>query len=741
MRLFINNREIELNSKTKIAQTIQVNDLADIRTRQTNHTNRFKVPKTANNKQVFNYLGVAGNTSDTPYKLNSVYLLSESGEVLINNGFATVKSTTNTYNINIYYGSLDLFRAMGGENLSDLDLTDLTHEKTTANISATFVPNTLNYRYMVADYGGETEHTSGTFFGRPQLLSEYMMPSVNVKYLWDRIFDRHGFTYEGSVFLLEDFGNIWMSYPKGLLSTIPDEEVYNSDDINFTPNPILNPKESIYLEQVTNSSNSLVSIFDNKHFKVADSGDYRVEITGNVTVTGVNGQGNTVTILSDIWICKNEENTPNSDNANLLQYFGGVDFNGDIFQSGNTVEINAQANESLCIVFKVQNGSIVDNMTDIQIVSDVELTITKVASPEIIDFSEALSNYKQLEFVREIMVRYGLTPYKQDNSNHYKFLTMDELLQTTNVVDWSAGNNKFSELKSESYKFGTYAQVNYFRHKYNDDNDSYFDRSIDINNENLKNEKTVHNSSIYVPSRLTTSVLGKQVNTYRMWDRSVDNNGDVSFDSLSERFYFMRSKEETFSTPFALVKEKDSLLDVVNVYSAPYASFAFLSYEYSISEYYKVLRGILDDVKIIKANIFLTEQDIATINLIGVYYIKELSNYFILNKIKNFIKKGKTEVELVKVDYTNLTVQDNTPIIISVRVVHVDQFTNTIIVSYDNTRFQEANIDYILNTDAPVTVPNNGTITFSVPVNNPQINNEFYLNSPTLFSEVINFLS
>jgi hypothetical protein len=41
-----------------------------------------------------------------------------------------------------------------------------------------------------------------------------------------------------------------------------------------------------------------------------------------------------------------------------------------------------------------------------------------------------------------------------------------------------------------------------------------------------------------------------------------------------------------------------------------------------------------------------------------LYWIKQLSSYFLLNKVNNFTNKGITKVELIKVDYTPIINDD-----------------------------------------------------------------------------------
>lgn len=93
------------------------------------------------------------------------------------------------------------------------------------------------------------------------------------------------------------------------------------------------------------------------------------------------------------------------------------------------------ADESLCFVlvsnetYKYYNHTLQD--------VDVNLKIFKV-DDEIINFEEAFINFGIKDFVNEVLYRGGLTPFKNKFSGNYNFLTTSEILQTSNIIDWSA---------------------------------------------------------------------------------------------------------------------------------------------------------------------------------------------------------------------------------------------------------------------------------------------------------------
>lgn len=749
MILYIAGRKIELSEKTKVAQTKQANDLISLNTRQTNYTNRFKIPLTSSNKKAMAFLGIVGGTSQLPYQRNDAYLYSESGECFIYNGFAVIKSTNQKeYDVNIYDGNIDIYKSIENKNLSFLDLSEITHQKNLTNVVDSFTSN-LNYKYIIADYNGKA------LYDTTKINIDYLVPSVKVKYLWDKIFSEFGYTYSGSVFDTFDFNNLWMTYPKGILSTAPAVDLYQSNDLDFVEiNPIgtqpfqINYRSSTYLKQNTNTLNNLQQIFNDRHFKIFDAGNYKIQITGSIRNRGLRAVWSGATLITqtyaikcDLWLAKNSEGITNSDNVTLVQQLQSG-LGGDSFSDVGVINvdtiINMQDNESLCFVL-VEDGSSFNIIAYAYSIEDtpIDVTISKI-DDQIIDFDEAFINFKIKDFFNEVLYRYGLTPYKDKYTNNYNFLTLQELLQTADIVDWSASENKFNNLISESYIYGNYAQQNVFKHKYNDSNDDYYDGNILINNENLEATRNAISSKIYVPEELQSNVFEKQTNVYKLWDKQPKDDGTTTYKSLSKRFYFLREENYDFTSTQTIGSEQLAVDQTIN--SAPFESFFNLSYTNVIQEYYLPIYTILNDAKIIKAQVFLQETDVSNIDFTKLYYIKELGGYFILNKVVNFIKRGNTTVELIKVNYNPVQNNNVSGIINYIITNTYDGITMRVRVYYDETFTTDSTIEYYLN-GSPFTVNNIGVFEFNVPVNLPANQYEIYLTDGTTQSEIKYFLA
>lgn len=662
-RLIINSVEIELEPSKPIARTLQVNDIANLSNRQANFTPTFSIPRTAKNIRSFQKLGIVGNNSALPYQRNNAYYYSDSGECLIYNGWAIVTATEKDYRCNVYDGAIDLYKAIENQTLGQLPLTELNHIKNLTNVIASFNGSTT-YKYIVADYNGKMLYDTN------KINIDYLVPSVPVSYLWDKVFDYYGYTYEGSVFDTFAFQNLYMTFPKGIGSTIPDVAVYESTDLEFinnensqskVSNPTLDNKKSTYLKQNSNTTNDLNSIFNNIHFKPVEEGIYRIEVSGEILSKMYFDNGGTlygtIPLECSLWLAKNSEAITNSDNVTLIQLLQsnlGSDYS---FLDTGTIDVNTlvtlQPDESFCLVLRY-SGPNVRYLSEVEEITPIELTISKVESSTI-DFEGAFIDFKTKDFLNEVLNRFGLTPFKDKFSNNYVFKTLYEIIQDNDVIDWSS---KFQSVNSESYVYGTYAQTNNLKYKYNDNESDYNDSSLNIDNVNLEETKDAFKSNIYSPEKLKTSDLFKDTNVYKLWDKEPKDDGSVTYKSLDKRFYFMRVDEFYFTEPKTIGSEILSTETTIN--SAPYESFFKLSFNDIVQDYYLPIFQILNDAKIINANIYLKEKDIVDLDFSKLYWIEQLGNYFLLNKVSNFQGNGIVKCELIKVAYVPIVTETQT---------------------------------------------------------------------------------
>ena len=624
MRLIISGKNIELSEKTKISQTFQVNDILTLSNRQSNYTNTFSIPKTANNIEAFGNLGIVGNNSNTPYQRNECFLYSESEECLIYSGFALVKDTGDNYKVNVYDGNIDLYKAIENKTIGEMPLTEINHLKNLTTVVDSW-QNDLDYKYIVADYNGKTLYDTN------KINIDYLVPSVKVSYLMDKIAETFGFVFESVVFNTFNYDNLWLTYPKGILANAPAVEVFNLANYDFTIGTVFG---SVILQTYTIDSNYLF-ISNNRNIVFSEAGNYKIDISANFKFLYTLG-GNYAKLLM-------ARNTYESDLSIITNFTEVIPFHFNENRS-NELIINVEENETIFFYVELETP-FSTNVGD----TSLDIVISKV-NAEAIDFEQAFIDLKIKDFISEILNRFALTPFKNKYSNVYEFKTLFEIFQDTNVVDWSQSKSKFQSIEKESYIYGSYSQQNNFRYKYNEENSEYYDGSISIDNVNLQASKTAVSSIIYAPEKARTNDLFKPTNVYKLWNKEIKDDGNVNYKALDKRFYLMRYNDFVFSSTKTAGSESLGAEQLVNV--APYETFFGLSFNDIIQDYYSPISQILDKSIIVTVKVYLTDLDIQNIDFSRLYWIEELSNYFLLNKISNYQGAGVYNCEMIKINYT-----------------------------------------------------------------------------------------
>lgn len=217
MQLFINGKEVDLSADERIAITLQACDMGDISRANTSYSNSFKVPKTANNVSVMEYLGVPGTVTRIPYQLNNVTLIEDS-IVLVNNGYGVISETIDThYSINVYGAEKAFFEKIRQYTIKET--YGLRSILWSAQNLLNYLNPTSDFCFPVAQYNAETIHSgslqnSGNVFSRTKAMSS--SPHFFVKTLFQKIFSFLGYSLEYPMQNDFLFGNLVMPAGKGI---------------------------------------------------------------------------------------------------------------------------------------------------------------------------------------------------------------------------------------------------------------------------------------------------------------------------------------------------------------------------------------------------------------------------------------------------------------------------------------------------------------------------------------------
>lgn len=654
--LYINGQKVdfEINDNKDFEYSIQVHDLASVESVNASYTTSFKIPKTKRNVEIFKSLGLTGAVSNLPYKKTSARLVVD-GVTLISDGWLRVNSTTNeAYEVNIENGILDFFASIANKNIGEeVELKELDHEK---NIDAVLSSFDLSkpYLYVVTDYNGLSKITRQNV---DYLNADYLTPSAKVSWLWSKIFSTFGYTYSGSIFESEDFEKLYMTYPKSPAIKSDDQQEIDPiliATVNQTKREdfMTNDWDDWYIQvplPVVTVPNAGATKIDEFYFTVAESGTYRFTNEGFVGWDEYN------------WEHPTDQNDPRrKDTQNLVlkldSFYAETSSSAYIVAqhlgtpNTGSFDIPLKAGERVGFRYYLRDSNLSSWGLDHIEVHSIKLKIEQVSKSQI-SFSEELTKFGVTDFFKEILWRFGLTPFINNETKNIHFLTLNERLNTTQVVDWSS---KYIKRNSEEYELGDYAQKNLFKHKYNDSNAKYNDGAISVLNENLEESKDLVTSKIYTnDNSLTTIMTGlAESNVYPIWQQDIKEEKDdtgttkikIEYKELNDRYYFIKSKQVDQSVKIG----SPTFQIYTSSTSYPFVDSIDTTYRELTPKYYSQFERIANNAIIHTISLALTPLDIANISLQSLVFFSQESAYYLLNSLK-FKPNGQSEGEFIKI--------------------------------------------------------------------------------------------
>lgn len=658
VELYINDQLADLEEQS-FTYNLQVNNFFDFETRQSNYSENLKLPATPTNRKIFELVEI----SDTPIpyqKLSVDYIVN--GIPIVQQGWGVLKGITESGHYSFYFidGLIDFFTALDDKTFgADVDISELNHIKTPQYLIDSFDSEIV--RYIVNDYGGKTE--------LPVELNYYtnidfMIPSVSVFYLFQKIMQSLALNFDGSIFSNSHFTDGWITYPTGnmkineinygslKLTELPPIEWPFVDTFYFIEEldwwEYINPSHNIPF----NEPNALVNVIPVPNrisgFNFPFKGFYNIKLNLNVTAQYTIRINPFQTTSEDfpvkIRMYKNGASEPNWE---IISGEGELTIPmpielGDLI----TFRIIALNYSELGAINPVFGGAF--PLIGVQNIhwSDFEVKITKIEIDET-DFNTAFKDLNPKEFVKEFLWRFGLTPIKVKDS--VSFYTDLEMLDISKAVDWS---DKYVRTVTEEFTVGDFAKKNNFKHKYSEEDADYDDGHLIIENENLPEKKDVITSKLYAPDQnevlLKYSSGSLTITPCQVWTKEIEEqNGEVEvkYKENSNRFFWQQSVRKDSTIIFASSELGDSV--VANKFW--YSDVEDTTFRELVPQYYSGVNRVLNKCRVCVFDILLNEMDISKIDFSKPIYIRQKAAYYKLNKVK-FKVGSLAEVEAIKIN-------------------------------------------------------------------------------------------
>lgn len=669
MILYINGNRIQLEKSNPTPLTKQVNTIGSLSTRQNDYVENIKAPLTSDNNRALNYLNASGSVSQIPYNRNTAKLYSDTGESIINNGFAVVKRTDQNYNITIYEGVISFWKKIENITLKDIGLSELNHLRNVPSIIDS-LENDLKYRYLLADYNGKFLSDA------LNLNADYLIPSALVEYIWERVFDYAGYTYTGTIFSDTQFTEMYVTYPKSIGSTNQQTDVLHTENFTtqtvdaFFPDPSGFGYRVFYYPYIFQDlipSNIYVESFGvyNEYVDVLTDGLYQFKFNGFL---GFPDDEASYGIY--YWV---------NDASNVVEILNNIDRNTNI---DLTVNLNLEVGDRVFFGF----SSSVLGLFGVQLSGANLDTSIALVTGDSIDFEEAFVDFKCTDFVKEIMFQFSLTPFTSRFENSILFLTEDERYLNEDRIDWS---NKFVTRLNTEYEIG-YAQKNNFKYQYNNENENHNDGNILVNNVNLREEDTVIQSVTYSPERFRSVFGSESFLQVKMWEKEIQDDGSIEYKDLRKRFHFLR--QENISGSITI--ESDIISQVDSTTQAKKATFLTLNYASVISTRYKSTRTILNSTKVEDVLLYINQSEAVNLDLTKRYHFKQLGGDYVINKMTKYIPNQSTRFELLKINERLIAQQpdEGTPLFIEITDLDITDCTLTLDVDTNIVQPQDLQI-------------------------------------------------
>jgi len=219
-----------------------IEDITDTSARS-EFSQTFRIPATDNNSQFFETaFEINGFDFDITQKIDAQLMvdgvLFRQGELRLNNIFVTRETEKIDYEVIFFSTTRSLSTSIGEGTLNQLDLSDLDHVLTTNAIVSSWqaYPQSTGYTsgfksgnvlYPLVDFGNTYNDSGNPIEGEISVVEgsgrkpftdnsnalerERFKPWVRAKYLWDKIFEEAGFTYDSTFISGATFQNLYVA--------------------------------------------------------------------------------------------------------------------------------------------------------------------------------------------------------------------------------------------------------------------------------------------------------------------------------------------------------------------------------------------------------------------------------------------------------------------------------------------------------------------------------------------------
>ena len=682
IRLVIEDIEADVFQTESIVGEYAVANIADVSKRAGLRSISFKLPKTANNKSIFESCEIPTSISDKPYKRLKARLYVDGVDMEML--FTTLENVNEYYNVRLYGANSDLFANLKDLKLADLDLSAYNHHWSVDYLSQTIVFG-HPIQYAVIDWNMDSPNTAISNVATDVYMGA-MLPCVYENFLVEKVFNEAGYTLDNQLLLepvmqerspiiplgtrtLErdkkfsryvgefeiesgalTYSNVFGYYFKTLNIVSQSEVYWDSTNIN----------RGAYYDGLQSMRTA-----DRCYYKIRVKFEHKIGAGVSVKLISIPDDDMSVTDA----IARTKFDYSFASNSTWQQFdeiFDVPKTQGDL--TNNYLLNNPFALYLMLIDYDDSNITsnietrnftleILEANDGVNAVGEKIVYNTNVGSApdprqnyaSYITIANNLPDFTQADFIKEYLKKYGSIISINERSKVATIAPFRKIIDNIGqAVDWS-GKVDFSEVPKTEFSLG-YAQRNIFKYKDDDDvvKPPFTDYTLEINDSTLEPEKVVIESK-YSATETVTRLIGRKIPQIKCFE-------DYLFEkTVNPRCLYIAAETGTLNYRKNLGNTTGQyVMNGTNL--IPYCYFIREAFPHGlgfgddlVDKFYVYLFGIIDKAKKYELPIRLNTSDISTFDFLKPVYIKELDGHFYVNKFKfEYTSKKSSIVELIK---------------------------------------------------------------------------------------------
>ncbi len=584
--IYIKGQRLDLAADTVVTLNFKSNLFGAIDKITASNSYTVKVPKTTRNRAILDNPTAPAYKSNFRYKRHAVEVVQNG--IRIVKGYAVLLASSEDYELGLYWGAMAEFQAWVDADQSINELPEVAPVEWSSAVTYDTPQSLIDRGYGWAKYN----------FGITDTQLANIHPSVTAKFIFDRIAETAGFTYDlpdGYDLKLQHLaipavervgsqaewdaealkGQAYILRPVAYVSYSVPVEAYN-----YTQG------REIFIRNEVSASGGKRTIFSTLDAEkmrirfVSRNGYYLNTTTPELVVVAYQSGDPTTEVRhrfsavknfgTDTWQFIVDEVLDVSEADEVYMYLTGV--------SGRNY------------------GGLTSFMAEELI---VEPYFDEIEYPSTFSVIANLPDIKQTSFINAVNSMLGLFVMPDaGDPRHLHFVTLDQLNEAkADAVDWSAhllfGNDE--EPDKVAFEPGDYAQRNLFAYKEDEDVATDGNGEIRIDNEALEAEAEI----VELPFAASD---GSEIRMYELNDEGTE------VETISVTARIMRLAEDA---------EGNAAL-----------TFEGLKWPDLLAEYYGTMSRLLNQIVVITEKVRVNEADLLNLDYMRPIYLRQYGRYY-----------------------------------------------------------------------------------------------------------------